>query len=77
MREGSGGKETAEHGWDMPDGVKEALEKMLKEEGSVSNGGGTRSEKEAAANGVETQGPFISKRLGISNSVSPIPLRFL
>ena len=61
MREGSGGKTTVDHGWDMPEGVKEGLEQMLQEEKDSD-------ENENARNGVEAEGPFVSKRLGISNS---------
>ena len=62
MREGSGGKTTVDHGWDMPKGVREGLEQMLQEEKDSED-------SESARNGVEAEGPFVSKRLGISNSV--------
>ena len=61
MREGSGGGVTVDHGWDMPEGVREGLERMLQEERSSEDGDG-------APNGVEVEGPFISKRLGMTNS---------
>lgn len=63
MREGSGGETTVDHGWDMPLGVREGLEGILKEEKDVT-------ENEAAANGIEPTGPFISNRLGIKDCES-------
>lgn len=62
VREGSGGKITVDHGWDMPDGVKEGLEQLLKEEKDADD------REEYARMGVEARGPFVSKRLGIMNS---------
>ena len=59
MREGSGGETTVDHGWDMPDGVREGLEQIL-QEAAVDN-------KESERNGVEAEGPFVSKSLGIYN----------
>ena len=61
MREGSGGETTVDHGWDMPEGVREGLEQILREEKNADD-------TEGASNGVEAEGPFISKKLGISNS---------
>lgn len=61
MREGSGGEITVDHGWDMPEGVREGLEQILQEEDDAKD-------KESASNGVEAEGPFVSKRLGITNS---------
>lgn len=61
MREGSGGESTLDHGWDMPEGVREGLKQMLQEEKNVED-------EEGAPMGVEAEGPFVSKRLGISNS---------
>ena len=61
MREGSGGGVTVDHGWDMPEGVREGLERILQEERNAEDGDG-------ASNGVEVEGPFISKRLGMANS---------
>lgn len=60
MREGSGGKITVDHGWDMPVGVREGLEEVLKEEKDAG-------EKESEAKWVEPTGPFLSKRLGVKN----------
>lgn len=60
MREDSGGEITVDHGWDMPEGVREGLEQMLEEEKDAED-------EEAGRNGVEAEGPFVSKRLGISN----------
>ena len=59
MREGSGGRTTVDHGWDMPEGVKERLEQALREEEVKDDDG--------ESNGVKAEGPFISKRLGMSN----------
>ena len=61
MREGSGGGVTVDHGWDMPEGVREGLERILQEERNADD-------RDGATNGVEVEGPFISKRLGIANS---------
>lgn len=61
VREGSGGKITVDHGWDMPDGAKEGLEQLLEEEKDADD-------TESARMGVEVRGPFFSKRLGIMNS---------
>ncbi|KAF6232929.1 hypothetical protein HO173_008892 [Letharia columbiana] len=66
MREGSGGEITVDHGWDMPEGVREGLEQILQEEDDAKD-------KESASNGVEAEGPFVSKRLGIINNSSPYP----
>ena len=55
MREGSGGKTTLNHGWDMPEGVQEGLEEILK--GKV----------DADDDKVDASGPFVSKRLDIQN----------
>ena len=60
MREGSGGETTVDHGWDMPEGVTEKLEHILKVEEDTKD-------KDGAPNGVEAAGPFLSKRLGINN----------
>ena len=59
MREGSGGETTVDHGWDMPDGVREGLEQIL-QEAAVEN-------KEGEYDGVEAQGPFVSMSLGMYN----------
>ena len=57
MREGSGGEITVDHGWDMPEGVREMLERILQKENA--------EDKEGESMGVEAQGPFVSKRLGM------------
>ena len=59
MREGSGGETTVDHGWDMPDGARESLEQIL-QEAAVEN-------KEDECNGVNAEGPFVSKSLGMYN----------
>ena len=61
MREGSGGETTVDHGWDMPDGVREGLE-QISQEAAIEN-------KEAEFDGVEAKGPFVSKSLGLYNGV--------
>ena len=61
MREASGGETTVDHGWDMPEGVREGLEQILREENDAGD-------TDSAAYGVEAEGPFVSKKLGISNS---------
>ena len=59
MREGSGGEVTVDHGWDMPDGVREGLKQIMEDAAAES--------KESECNGVEAEGPFISKSLGMYN----------
>ena len=59
MREGSSGETTVDHGWDMPEGVREGLERILQEEDA--------EDKEGESSEVEAEGPFVSKRLGMSN----------
>ena len=61
MREHSGGESTLDHGWDMPEGVREGLDKILR--GQVDG-----YDEDAGPNGVESRGPFISKILGIADS---------
>ena len=55
VREGSGGEKTVSHEWGMPGGATEALER---EEGE-------RPFEEEAEQG---EGPFVSRRIGTSNS---------
>lgn len=52
-----------DHGWDMPMGVREGLEKIMKEEKDAT-------EKESAAMGVEPTGPFLTKTLGVKDCES-------
>ena len=59
MREDSGGKVTVDHGWDMPEGVREGLERVLQEEYA--------EDKAGEPNGLEAEGPFIAKKLGMFN----------
>jgi len=66
MREGSGGDITVDHGWDMPEGVRDGLEEILSREKDDDD-------KEGGANGVERMGPFTSKRLGVKNCEFPMP----
>ena len=61
VREGSGGKERVEHEWEVPEGVREALERG---QGNEADEG---ARKEKAANGEDGDGPFVSRRLGIHN----------
>ena len=65
MREGSGGEVALNHGWDMPESIKQGLEEVLKGESD-------REEKEGSAMGVEAMGPFTSKSLGITNCQFPV-----
>ncbi len=60
MREGSGGEITVDHGWDIPEGVRESLKIMLQEEKDARD-------EEGEAWGVEAEGPFISKKLDMRN----------
>lgn len=64
VREGSGGIKTVDDEWKMPEGVREVLEQNFPDEGDST----LLAEKEH--NGEEDSGPFISKRLEISNSKS-------
>ena len=66
MREGRSGERTVDHGWDLPEGVSRGLEELLREEARKED----CDESTSSANGVETSGPFISKRLGIANGKS-------
>lgn len=61
MREGSGGEITANHGWDMPEGVREGLERMLQEEKEAVD------TENVQFDGVQAEGPFVSKRLGMKD----------
>ena len=63
MKEGSGGDKAVEHGWDMHEGVREGLERPVKQYKEA------KDEREAEGNGVEMRGPFMSRRLGILNSM--------
>lgn len=65
MREGSGGDATVDHGWDLPEGVREGLDEILRGEKDDED-------NDAGPNGVERMGPFISKKLGIANGWSYI-----
>ena len=65
VRENSAGKKTVDHESSMPEGVLQELEN-----------GSLESEDEQliaekAANGEDSSGPFISKRLRIWNSMTP------
>ena len=64
MREGSGGEVALNHGWDMPESVREGLEEVLKGEADGE-------EKEGRTMGVEAMGPFTSKSLGVKNCKFP------
>lgn len=64
MREGSGGAKTVDHSWEMPEGVQEQLETMLAEDGDKSG------DKDGAGSGVEESGPFVTKRIRITNGAS-------
>ena len=59
MREGSGGAIMVDHGWDMPAGMMKGLERIRQEEEA--------DEKEGESSGVEAQGPFVSRGLGMYN----------
>ncbi|MCJ1485148.1 hypothetical protein MMC06_005321 [Schaereria dolodes] len=67
MREGSGGEKVVEHECGMPEGVKEGLEEALNEEEDEE------SIRQKEANGEDSSGPFVSKRLRILNNDSPHP----
>ena len=64
MREGSGGAKTVDHEWGMPEGMRQGLEDMEEPDGEEGEDG--------EGNGVQSQGPFISLRLGIANSMLPL-----
>ncbi|MCJ1283140.1 hypothetical protein MMC26_002467 [Xylographa opegraphella] len=66
VREGSGGTKTVDHGWEMPEGVREELERGAETENE-------RVKLEKAANGEEEFGAFESRRLGITNNDSAHP----
>ena len=65
VAEGSGGKESLQHGWDMPEDAKERLERVLQEEKAANQkdcSDGTPFTEKA------DNWPFTAKRLGIANS---------
>ncbi|MCJ1434214.1 hypothetical protein MMC27_003581 [Xylographa pallens] len=66
VREGSGGQKTVDHGWAMPEGVQQELER-----GAETDDEGLKLEK--ASNGEEEFGAFESRRLGIMNNDSAHP----
>ncbi|KAG7010027.1 hypothetical protein G7Y79_00001g002990 [Physcia stellaris] len=67
MREGSGGRKAVEHAWRIPEGVAELMPSEDENEGRGEEG------EDPEGNGVQTHGPFISRRLGVSNNDSPHP----
>ena len=69
VREGSEGQETLDQGLNMPEGMREELLDVLKENSTTSD----NDEEEAKRSGVETEGPFISKRIGMYNGQCPLP----
>jgi len=58
--EGSGGAKVLEHGWEMPEGVEDGLQKILETEQDAKD-------KPAGPNGEEAQSPFIYKRMNTFN----------
>jgi len=74
MREGSAGKKVVEHEWGLPQearataGSNSQAERGAKdEEGGQEDGDGEDEEDEG--NGLQSHGPFVSRRLGVANSV--------
>ncbi len=61
VREGSAGKATVNHGWDMPADALPKLNSALKEQNAASD-------TDAEALGVQGSGPFETIRLPIENS---------
>ena len=71
MREGSAGKKVVEHAWGLPSearliaGSDASAEKGKDEEGGEPDTDGEDEEDEG--NGLQSYGPFVSRRLGIAN----------
>ncbi|KAL9130206.1 MAG: hypothetical protein Q9217_001551 [Psora testacea] len=63
MKEGSGGERAVEHGWDIPKEARETLAHLADHDKE------TKDNREAEGNGVESSGPFVARRLGISQSM--------
>lgn len=73
MREGSAGEKVVEHEWGLPKearataGLYSQAERRAKdEEGGQEDGEGEDEEDEG--NGLQSHGPFVSRRLGVANS---------
>jgi acyl-CoA thioesterase len=73
MREGSAGEKVVEHEWGLPKearptaGLESSAEKGEKdEEGGQGDAEGEDEEDEG--NGLQSHGPFVSRRLGVANS---------
>ena len=65
VREGSGGAKRVEHGWGMEIQAQKELDNILQEDE-----GRAKKDSEAAAYGAEEEGPFVSRRLPITNRKS-------
>lgn len=61
MRESSGGQRTMDHAWDMPDSATEKLNELLNDDEGDDDLDDRRL-------GVESSGPFITKKMPIQNS---------
>ena len=68
MREGSGGDIALSHGWDIPEGVREGLEELVKADGREDD----KDDKDGDPNGVQSMGPLISRRLPIKDGKVPL-----
>lgn len=67
-----------EHGWGMPEGVEELL--PVDDAGGAGKKGqaeGAEEGEDAERNGVEAYGPFVCRRLGVTNSERITPFSSL
>ncbi|KAG8528898.1 uncharacterized protein KY384_006587 [Bacidia gigantensis] len=73
MAEGSGGNEVIQHGADMPADAVPRLEKMLADDKAGRGVSDLAEDREKEADGEQSRGPFVSKRLGIANNADSSP----
>lgn len=69
MREGSGGEQTISHEWRLPEEARRTLGELEGMEKEIRESQSTEEERSAEGNGVQAQGPFVHRRLDISNSM--------
>ncbi|KAL9608407.1 MAG: hypothetical protein Q9167_006755 [Letrouitia subvulpina] len=66
MRESSGGQRTVEHAWNMPESATEKLNDFVNDDEGDDDLDDRRL-------GVQSSGPFITKKMAIENNDSPYP----
>ncbi|MCJ1308909.1 hypothetical protein MMC25_002564 [Agyrium rufum] len=75
VREGSAGKRTIDHGWELPEGVLETLGEETDELSGVDEQMKRKVVKEMEANGEDSRGPFESRRMGVHKSMANLSNR--